>query len=210
MNARRISILLALTVSVSGWTAAQKQIVAIQEAAAATSRVDGWFRKYIGRDTSPNQEVIKIRALYRWFIKRTPSRAEVSYWLRRLSESNLLIVRYEIATSREAGKALRLNPKALLLEDQHYVTKDDPDYLAKLAQKRYLFACDPKMYQMPTLLGAQVVGPWIGRTTFDLTAKPTVQGSVSHPVLGPDGKPREVKGRFSITKTGKRRYFHGN
>ena len=178
--------------------------MATQEAAAATSRVDGWFRKYIGRDTSPNQEVIKIRALYRRFIKRTPSRAEVSYWLRRLSESNLLIVRYEIATSREAGKALRLNPKALLLEDQHYVTKDDPNYLTKLAQKRYLFACDPKMYQMPTLLGAQVVGPWISRTTFDLTAKPTVQGSVSHPVLG------EVKGTFSIGTTGKRRFFHGN
>src|SRR2546425_2442105 len=158
MNARLISIaLLALTVSVSGWAAAQKEIAASQEAAAATSRVDGWFRKYIGRDTSANQEVInllaykadhdrdatdtlvaaqsKIRALYRRFIKRTPSRAEVSYWLRRLSESNLLIVRYEIATSREAGKELRLNPQALLLDDQHYVTKDDPDYLAKLAHK---------------------------------------------------------------------------
>jgi hypothetical protein len=103
-----------------------------------------------------------------------------------------------------------LNPQALLLDDQHYVTKDDPDYLTKLAQKRHLFACDPKMYQMSTLLGAQVVGPWIGPTTFDLTAKPTVQGSVRHPVLGPEGKPLEVKGTFSITTTGKRRYFHGN
>src|SRR3989442_3103850 len=104
-----------------------KQIAASQEAVPAASRADGWFGKYIGRDASSDREGIdplaynadhnwaateqlvaesgdaheaqsKIRALYRRFIKRAPSRAQPFYSLRKLSGSQLLLVRHPIAT----------------------------------------------------------------------------------------------------------------
>ncbi|MGZ3702950.1 MAG: YHYH protein [Bdellovibrionota bacterium] len=83
-----------------------------------------------------------------------------------------------------------INPKALPLGSQKYVTSGP--------QKGYVFTCDAKAFQFPTVMGATKVGSWVGASTFDVTAKPNVQGTISH------------AGQFSISTDGVNRNFLGN
>jgi hypothetical protein len=86
-----------------------------------------------------------------------------------------------------------INPEALPLRDQHYVT-DGP-------KRDYMYVCDPLMFQQVNGPGAQRVGPWVNQAadTYAVTQKPVVEGDVHH-----------RNARFKITTTRTRRVFRGN
>jgi len=86
-----------------------------------------------------------------------------------------------------------INPTALPLRDQHYVT-DAP-------KKGYVFSCDPRMFQQTNAPGAQRDGPWIDKAagTYDVTKKPVFRGHVYN---------RDAV--FTITTTSDQRAIKGN
>jgi YHYH protein len=79
------------------------------------------------------------------------------------------------------------------LRDLHYVT-DAP-------KQRYVYTCDPKMFQQTNAPGSQLDGPWLNKAagTYDVTKKPVFRGHVYH-----------RNARFTITTTQERRVFNGN
>ena len=83
-----------------------------------------------------------------------------------------------------------LDPTALPLGDGKYVT-DAP----KLG---YVYTCDPKYFRFSSVVGATTVGEWIHGSTFDMTAKISVQGGVVH------------EGAFATSTAADRRVFTGN
>ena len=83
-----------------------------------------------------------------------------------------------------------IDPAKLPLGDGKYVV-DGP-------KAGYIWACDPKVFQFQSVVGATVTGEWVGRSTFDMTAKTVVQGEV------------HWNGTFAVTTSGDRRFFQGN
>jgi hypothetical protein len=86
-----------------------------------------------------------------------------------------------------------INPTALPLRDQHYVT-DAP-------KPDYMYVCDPKMFQQINGPGAQREGPWVNKAAgaYDVTTKPVDLGNVHYP-----------NARFTITTTKTERVITGN
>jgi YHYH protein len=86
-----------------------------------------------------------------------------------------------------------INPTALPLRDQHYVT-DAP-------KQGYMYVCDPKMFQQVNGPGAQREGAWINKTTgtYDVTRKPVDSGNVYF-----------RNAAFTITTTKTQRVISGN
>lgn len=86
----------------------------------------------------------------------------------------------------------RLDPTRLPLGNGRIAT-DGP-------RNGYVFACDPFMYSMPFVIGAQRTGPWVDEQTmrYDVTRKLFDRGRV------------EYAGRLSITAEGDRRVIRGN
>ncbi len=68
-----------------------------------------------------------------------------------------------------------IDPSALPLRDQHYVTAG--------AQAGYVYVCDPLMYRQSGAPGSQRDGDWIDASaaTFDMTAKLYFGGNVFYP-----------------------------
>ena len=91
---------------------------------------------------------------------------------------------------KETKSSSTIDPHALPLGNGRYRT-DAP-------QRGYMFACDAKLFQFKNVVGATKIGAWVGASTFDMTAKPSVQGSVTW------------GGKFSITTSGDTRVFTGN
>jgi hypothetical protein len=83
-----------------------------------------------------------------------------------------------------------VDPTALPLGDKRYVV-DGP-------RRGYVFTCDLKMFEFKNIVGATKTGPWIHGSTFDITAKPRVGGSVRH------------DGSFTVSAQGGARVFAGN
>lgn len=67
-------------------------------------------------------------------------------------------------------------------------------------RKGYVFACDPFMYSMPTIIGARRTGPWVDEAagTYNVTRKIFDSGRV------------EWAGRFSVVPDGDRRVITGD
>jgi hypothetical protein len=86
-----------------------------------------------------------------------------------------------------------INPKALPLRDQYYVT-DAP-------KQGYMYICDAKAFQQTNGPGAQREGPWINHATgtYDVTRKPVVQGNVNF-----------NNAEFTITTTATERVIKSN
>jgi hypothetical protein len=86
-----------------------------------------------------------------------------------------------------------INPTALPLRDQYYVT-DAPKH-------GYVYTCDPKMFQQTNAPGAQQDGPWINTAagTYDVTNKPVFRGRVYY-----------RNAEFTITTSKERRAIKGN
>jgi hypothetical protein len=86
-----------------------------------------------------------------------------------------------------------INPTALPLQNQHYVT-DGP-------RPGYMYVCEPRMFQQANARGALQDGPWIHKAagTYDVTKKLFVQGHVSS---------RNAK--LTITATHELRVIKGN
>ena len=85
-----------------------------------------------------------------------------------------------------------IDPHRLPLGNQR-MTVDAP-------RKGYVFACDPFMYSMRTVIGATRTGPWIDETamTYDVTRKIFDRGRV------------EWHGHFSATPSGDQRIIRGD
>ena len=85
-----------------------------------------------------------------------------------------------------------VDPTKLLLGDGKMVT-DAP-------KKGYVFACDPFMYSMTTIIGATRTGSWVDKTnqTYDVTKKVYDLGRV------------DWRGVFSATPKGDKRVITGN
>jgi hypothetical protein len=83
-----------------------------------------------------------------------------------------------------------INPKALPLGDGRY---------AKTPQKGYLYPCHPEIFYAIAHTGARGGGEWIHGTTWDITQKPFVHGSVDWP-----------NAKSAISKNGESRLFKGN
>ncbi|HYU59471.1 MAG TPA: YHYH protein [Solirubrobacterales bacterium] len=86
-----------------------------------------------------------------------------------------------------------LDPTALPLGDQHYVT-DAP-------KQGYVYVCDARMFQQTGAPGSQQDGDWIkpAAGTYDVTKKPFVQGNVHY-----------SDAEFTITTTEDQRVIDGN
>lgn len=86
-----------------------------------------------------------------------------------------------------------INPKALPLRDQHYVT-DDP-------KKGYMYICDARAFQQINGPRAQQKGPWLDKAagTYDVAEKPVVQGKVYY-----------SKAVFTVSTSEQRRLMKGN
>ena len=67
-------------------------------------------------------------------------------------------------------------------------------------RKGYVFACDPFMYSMPTIIGARQTGPWVNEAggSYDVTRKIFDRGRV------------EWRGRFSAVAAGNSRLITSN
>lgn len=116
--------------------------------------------------------IAAINDIYLKTLGWLPSDREALYWLFRVSYAGLNTIRYEIATSAAAGKRPKLDRTKIPLGSQKYTTEGP--------RQGYVFTCDPNMYRFPNVVGARVTGPWVGDTTYNALAKPSVQGSVSH------------------------------
>ena len=90
-------------------------------------------------------------------------------------------------------RSASVNPTALPLRNQHYVT-DGP-------RPGDVYTCDARMFQQTSAPGARLVGPWVNEAeaTYDVTRKPVVGGRVSY---------RDA--RFAIGTTRASRVITGN
>ena len=91
----------------------------------------------------------------------------------------------------DTSKTLTVNPAALPLGNQKYVTA--------APKKGYVYACDPKAFQFPVVIGGKGSNPWTGPSTFDITQKIWVQGNLMLPGA-----------EFNISTTSNSRVFYSN
>ena len=88
-----------------------------------------------------------------------------------------------------------VDPTHLPLGDAKYL-----DAQADPPQVGYVWSCRPQeLYETLPPIGAQRVGEWIHDTSFDITAKPRIQGEVAWP-----------EARFSLSLAGDQRRCEGN